>query len=166
MWSMFLWFAFGPVRTSLWESCCVGCWWWVLNADWSGRSFRRHRRGYWCGLRVRNRTWDMDTGMDTDCEMRSAIHERCTKSQQKQKTNYRPVCDFVLLLFAYAIFVSLVLLFSCYFVLLFLLYEMFISPREDYYYLYYFRWFYFYVFSYCWKVAIAFSFSPMIPFFG
>ena len=71
----------------------------------------------------------MDTGMDTDCEMRSSIHERCTKSQQKQKTNYRPVCDFVLLVVAYAIFVSLVLLFSCYFVLLFLLYEMFISRR-------------------------------------
>ena len=74
----------------------------------------------------------MDTGMDTDCEMRSAIHERCTKSQQKQKkTDYCPVCDFVLLLFAYAIFVSLVLLFSRYFVLLFLLYEMFISPGGD-----------------------------------
>ena len=85
MWSMFLWFAFGPVRTSLWESCCVGCWWWVLNADWSGRSFRRHRRGYWCGLQVRNRTWDMDTGMDTDCEMRGAIHERCTKKPTKTK---------------------------------------------------------------------------------
>ena len=111
MWSMFLWFAFGPVRTSLWESCCVGCWWWVLNADWSGRSFRRHRRGYWCGLQVRNRTWDMDTGMDTDCEMRGAIHERCTK--KPTKTKKRTIVPFVILCCCFSHMRYSFLLFSC-----------------------------------------------------